>query len=72
MEIQSQIVKVSLLKKNGYASRVVSMSTDGNTIPTYSVQQIEKQYKLQFDTLVADCEGCLCDFIQENKRFITH
>ena len=56
--------KVSL-KKNGYASRVVSMSTDGNTIPTYSVQQIEKQYKLQFDTLVAD-------FIQENKHFITH
>lgn len=60
------------LKQNGYASHVVTVPTGEHAIPTYSVQQIEKQYKLQFDTLVADCEGCLCDFIQENKHFITH
>ena len=60
------------LKPNGYASRVVSMSEGEQALPTYTVQQIEKQYKLKFDTLVADCEGCLCDFIHENHHFVTH
>ena len=32
---------------------------------------IQKKYNLQFDTLVADCEGCLCDFVQENRSFVT-
>jgi len=63
------------LKKSGYASRVVSAassSTDSATIPTYTIQQLETKYNLQFDTLVADCEGCLGEFIEENEHFVSH
>ena len=60
------------LKKDGYASRIVPISSTESAIDTYTIKYIESKYKLTFDTLVADCEGCLCDFITENKQFVVH
>jgi FkbM family methyltransferase len=41
-----------------------------SSIPHYSVAEVEKKYNLKFDTLVADCEGCLEVFFDDNKDFI--
>lgn len=41
-----------------------------SSIPHYSVAELEEKYNLKFDTLVADCEGCLEVFFDENKEFI--
>jgi FkbM family methyltransferase len=35
-----------------------------------SLHNLQKKYDLVFDCLVADCEGFLCDFIDENPWFL--
>lgn len=37
-----------------------------STISSYTLAEIETKYKLKFNTLVADCEGCLESFLDEN------
>lgn len=39
-------------------------------IPSYTLQEIQKKYKLKFNVLVADCEGFLCQFLDENPGFL--
>ena len=39
-------------------------------IPIFDLQDIQKKYKLQFNTLVVDCEGCLETFFKENMFII--
>ena len=41
-------------------------ASDSNS---YTVEQIESMYKLKFNTLVADCEGCLEKLFDENPNF---
>jgi len=41
-----------------------------SSIPHYSISELEEKYNLKFDTLVADCEGCLEVFFDENTEFI--
>jgi FkbM family methyltransferase len=48
----------------GYAA--TSIVADTSTIPSASVDDIEKLYNLKFDTLVADCEGFLEEFFDEH------
>lgn len=36
---------------------------------SYSVENIESLYNLKFNTLVADCEGCLEKLFDENPKF---
>ena len=36
---------------------------------SYTVEDIEEQYDLKFNTLVADCEGCLEKLFDENPKF---
>jgi len=52
----------------GYGSTTVKDET--SSIPHYSIAELEEKYGLKFDTLVVDCEGCLCDFLNENPNFI--
>jgi hypothetical protein len=48
----------------GYgSSAVVSESSE---IPSYSLSEIQKCYGIEFDALVADCEGYLEEFMREN------
>ena len=51
------------LSDNGYGSSAIE-STD-TKIKSYSLQDIESQYGVKFDTLVVDCEGCLETFFDE-------
>lgn len=48
----------------GYAA--TSILSETSTIPSASVEDIETQYDLKFDTLVADCEGFLGEFFEEH------
>lgn len=51
----------------GYGATFVE---SGNTrIPSYSLDEIKKKYNLEFNVLVADCEGFLETFFDENPRF---
>lgn len=66
------------LNQNGYATRTLNTpiaplanAADTPAIPIYTVNDIQEKYNLRFDTLVADCEGCLCDFVKENRKFVT-
>jgi FkbM family methyltransferase len=48
----------------GYAATSVPAET--STIPSATVEELETMYSLKFDTLVADCEGFLETFFDEN------
>lgn len=50
----------------GYAA--TSVVSETTNLPSSSVQEIESLYGLQFDTLVADCEGFLEDFFDEHPH----
>lgn len=54
-------------KYNGYGSTYVI--TDNTMIPSFTLEDIEKQYNLKFNVLVADCEGFLEKFFDENPLF---
>ena len=56
---------------NGYASTVsIANKNDKDVIKYITLKNIMKKTKLNFDCLVADCEGCLCDFFKENEKYI--
>ncbi len=63
--------KLSLTNKDnkykGYGSTYVI--TDNTIIPSFTLEDIEKQYNLKFNVLVADCEGFLEKFFDENPLF---
>ena len=50
----------------GYAA--TSILSESSTLPSASVEDIEEQYGLTFDTLVADCEGFLGEFFDEHPH----
>lgn len=51
----------------GYGSTCVS--DEKTTIPSYTLDEIKQKYNLKFDVLVADCEGFLEVFFDENPDF---
>lgn len=46
-----------------------SIETDDTNIPSYTLSDIEEKYNLKFNVLVADCEGFLEIFFDENPEF---
>lgn len=58
------------LRFDGYSTNTVipteQMVKVGNTIPTTSIDILEKNFNLKFDSLVADCEGYMEKFLSEN------
>ena len=42
---------------------------ESSTLPTFTMEDINKKYKLKFNVLVADCEGFLEMFFDENPTF---
>jgi FkbM family methyltransferase len=46
-----------------------SIETDDTNIPSYTLSDIEEKYNLKFNVLVADCEGFLETFFDENPEF---
>jgi len=51
----------------GYGSTFIE--NDNTLIPSYSLNQIKQLYNLNFNVLVADCEGFLEVFFDENPDF---
>jgi len=51
---------------NGYAT--TSIPSNNSSISTYTLEEIESMYNLKFNTLVADCEGFLEQFLDENPH----
>jgi len=51
----------------GYGSTFIENSN--TKIPSYSLEEIKGQYNLNFNVLVADCEGFLECFFDENPDF---
>jgi FkbM family methyltransferase len=45
-----------------------SIETDETNIPSYTLSEIEQKYNLKFNVLVADCEGFLETFLDENPQ----
>ena len=52
--------------KSIYYGYDAKMKQDSNTdILSYDLYDIQKDLNLKFNVLIADCEGCLCDFLFE-------
>tara|TARA_B100001063_G_scaffold138607_1_gene129488 strand:- start:17093 stop:17749 length:657 start_codon:yes stop_codon:yes gene_type:complete len=58
------------LKYNGYGSSTEQLKDDENVseIYNYTLEDIKKKYNLNFNVLVADCEGFLETFMNENPN----
>jgi len=52
---------------DGYGSTFIE--NDETKIPSYSLNEIKQKYNLNFNVLVADCEGFLEVFFEENPEF---
>jgi FkbM family methyltransferase len=50
----------------GYGNTTIK--SESSSLAKYTLDQVEQQYNLSFDTLVADCEGFLGQFFEENPR----
>ena len=64
--------KKLFFQKAGLASRTRESpcSCESFTVPNKTLEQIIQETGLKFDTLVADCEGCLEGFIDENIDYL--
>jgi len=63
--------KSKKLVQLGYATTIEDTTKhDKNKLKTISLKEIMKITDLKFDCLIADCEGCLCEFIEENSKYI--
>lgn len=51
----------------GYGATFIE--NDNTLIPSFSLDEITKKYNLNFNVLVADCEGFLEEFFDENPDF---
>jgi FkbM family methyltransferase len=47
-------------------SNLTTYNNNSSVIPNYTLDDIQRQYNLTFDTLIGDCEGCLQQFFEEN------
>jgi FkbM family methyltransferase len=52
---------------NGYGA--TSVEDSSSSVPSYTMKEIIQRYKLEFNVLVADCEGFLETFFDENPDF---
>ena len=56
---------------DGYSTRqVVDDKSNSTSEASSTLEELQAQYSLKFNVLVADCEGCLCKFLEENPDFL--
>jgi FkbM family methyltransferase len=53
--------------KGGYAATFID--SENTNIPSFTLDDVQSMYGLKFNTLVADCEGYLERFFDENPTF---
>jgi FkbM family methyltransferase len=62
--------KLNLTEINSYEGYGTKSIEDNNTtIPSFTLDEIKMKYNLNFNVLVADCEGFLETFFDENPNF---
>lgn len=49
----------------GYSSMTIPSESESD-VPIISLNQLQEKHSLKFDVIVADCEGCMCQFVEEN------
>jgi len=66
--IETSIISNTDVKliEHGYATRISDAKLGDVVLDTITLDDLEIKYDLVFDTLVADCEGCLSKFFEEN------
>lgn len=52
----------------GYGATMVE--DESSRIKSYTLEEVYNEYNVDFNVLVADCEGCLESFFKENPDFI--
>lgn len=57
------------LSGNSYG--LTSDPDESSNIPIYSIDELQRKFNVRFDTLVADCEGCLFQLMKENPFLYT-
>ena len=63
-------IKLSLTNLNSYNGYGTTyLINDKSTIPAFTLQEIINKHNLKFNVLVADCEGFLERFFDENPNF---
>jgi len=62
--------KLGLTTMNSvYGYGTSSVENSESKIPSFTLEEITDKYKLKFNVLVADCEGFLETFFDENPKF---
>lgn len=51
-----------------YGYGTTSTKNSDSTIPHFTLEEIENKYNISFNVLVADCEGFLEQFLDENEK----
>jgi FkbM family methyltransferase len=62
---QNPVMLAELDDCNGYGTTSIP-TTDPTTVKSYTLEEVQEMYGLKFTTLVADCEGFLETFFDEN------
>ena len=60
---------VNIDSHDGYATKTVV--SNSSVIESFTLEDVEAKYNLKFNTLVADCEGFLEQFFDENPHLYT-
>jgi FkbM family methyltransferase len=50
---------------DSYGTRMVNSEAENDSTNMITYDDFKKKYPLKFNVLVADCESCLCDFIND-------
>ncbi len=54
---------------NGYGA--ITVDDPNSSIVSYTLKEVEEKYNLRFNVLIADCEGCMEEFFDENYQLYT-
>jgi FkbM family methyltransferase len=78
--VEGSALSYSKLLQHGWDTIPESAATevhkDWKEVPTITMEQLEEKYQIQFDTIVADCEGALyfifkdCPSVLDNIRMV--
>lgn len=58
------------LIQNGWVSKPSSENKEGESVKTLTFEYIEEKYNIEFNAIVADCEGALFYILKDNKNIM--
>jgi hypothetical protein len=63
--------KLGLIQPDADAYGTTAIVSTTSDIPSFTLEEIQSKYNLKFNTLIADCEGFLEQFLDENPELYT-